>query len=696
MKPAKLKLLFSALIVILLYCYIVILPNEVRADNKCGVNVGPNYSQVNSVASLTKSGGWIVALGSPGNCTNFESLFGKGLNVVIRAYNGGQPFTIEQALGWVATLGKLDTKGQKVYFMPWNEPNHDNECGNRPCSVEEVTNYVSFLKQELDKAGLLNTKVVLLSPMIDKLGPRFEEFKNIYSLTNGSSINAYDQFVSGPCSGSPTQNNCQYDQIGIPSPYYAVEAGVAGTCNPPCYHDNEISQMLNTSWKKWGPEGDFKMFAVFSYDPHRSGWNLFSSPETRSFYQNNCSAGGLAGSNNNTEQFDEWFALNQAKLVSCGGCGWAPSASFCTAAGPGGATESPGEPMTPVANGDWFKIKKSFWIQGIGQDDPLPALPPEGTKAIIKVESNQTYIPEPYNNLKGLTGSLTGISQVLGEEEGASHGLENSGVWERLRLPSEIDVNPETKFLEEDKRKVKVYFDCVGKTEGTSDVKLDKNLARTKSVLEDLTQRLARTDSLKITNWGKEYKPDNTDCKENADGNEGERLLSNSTGQVQILGFDFSGLLGGIGGWLGDAFCYVSRLCGRNVEFTIAVQPKIVPDETTAAVPELSYSTAQIKKPDGSIEQSEGGIFRIFFPAGMETIGKTEEKLSQGELIHGKGIQDYSSPDWTILPQGDTVLGESTLGEKDSHILENVPADDYGLDGTKASYDFTQKALTPP
>jgi hypothetical protein len=325
------KRLFFCLPIIAFY---LLLASPVFA-NKCGVNIGPNYSQVSQVKNLTNEGGWIVALGSPGNCSDFESLFGKGLNVIIRAYNGGRKFTNSQALGWVATLGKLDSRGQKIYFMPWNEPNHPEECGGTPCSPEEVKNYVSYLKNQLEDAGLLNSKVVLLSPTIDKLNPTFNNFLAVYGLGLPSSINAYDQFITGPCSAAPPQNNCLYDQIGIPAPYYALETGVAGTCAPwPCYRDLELFQMLNRSWQKWKNDGNFKMFAIFSYDPHRPGnWDIFSASKTKSFYKNNCLPGSLEYGYFNRERFEKWFSQNANYLVSCGGCGYAPSATYCSAAG---------------------------------------------------------------------------------------------------------------------------------------------------------------------------------------------------------------------------------------------------------------------------------------------------------------------------------------------------------------------------
>lgn len=332
MPRPKRKTLFFFLGLILTF---LISPSLALAQNKCGVNVGPNYGQAGQTKNLVGQGGWIVALGTPGDCAGLESLFGQGLNVVIRAYNGGQPFDQNHALTWVATLGSLNSRGQKIYFMPWNEPNHNEECGGRSCSVDQVSAYVNFLKNELGKAGLLGSKVELLSPMIDKLHPRFEEFRGIYSLTGAGSINEYDQFSPGPCSApDPRQNNCQYDQIGIPAPYYAVEAGVTGTCSGyPCYKDNEIAQMLNASWPKWQNDGNFRMLAVFSYDPHRPGdWDIFSSSQTKSFYQNNCSSGEVVGASFNQNLFDNW--LNNQSLIQCAnGCGWATSQEYCYSAG---------------------------------------------------------------------------------------------------------------------------------------------------------------------------------------------------------------------------------------------------------------------------------------------------------------------------------------------------------------------------
>lgn len=337
----------------------------ILAQNKCGVNVGPYYNQADQVASFTKSGGWVVALGTLGNCSGFESLFGKGLNVVIRAYNGGKTFTNDEGLAWVATLGKLDTKGQKVYFMPWNEPNHAGNEGGGDNWGDKVLEYSLFLKNKLIEAGLLNTKVILLSPMVDKANDTFIKntfFTNpggrsgFYSHFSGSSINEYDQFSPGPCSAIPEQNNCLYDQIGIPGSFYSLETGVAGTAIPPRYKDSELRQMLDASWPKWKSDGNFNMFAIFSYDPHRGGWDIFTSSQTRNFYQKSCSAGGITtGQFDPKQTFDQWFANNEDELVNCSNtCGYAPKGnpSLCSGVSGGSYNRKPFIPSRKETTND--------------------------------------------------------------------------------------------------------------------------------------------------------------------------------------------------------------------------------------------------------------------------------------------------------------------------------------------------------
>lgn|GEM_PF-3272080 len=357
------RLFLTTLIILFLF---VFSPKNSFAENKCGVNVGPYYDQAGAVKTMTKEGGWIVALGTNGSCSGMEGLFGQGLNVVIRGYNHHGEFTEDQAVAWVATLGKMDTKGQVVYFMPWNEPNHENEGGG-PAFGPKSYEYSIKLKQLLDDAGLLNTKVILLSPMVDKLNPSFVDgsfFSGVgkdtyYSSFSGSSINEYDQTTGGlytPCTAIPEQNNCKYREIGIPAPYYSLETGVSGTSGEPQprYDDGELKTMLDRSWQEWGSDGNFKMFAIFSYDPHRVGaWNIYSASQVNSFYSSVCGGGSVAMGSFDQAKFDAWFNAHSSQLKNCNGnsCGWAPSArdDLCQLPGTGESACIPREVVIPAS-----------------------------------------------------------------------------------------------------------------------------------------------------------------------------------------------------------------------------------------------------------------------------------------------------------------------------------------------------------
>ncbi len=265
-------------------------PTFAFAENKVGVNIGDHFSDFGKAVSLVGDGGWVVIMACPGDGDKIAKLVTDypKVNLVIRGHYPSQIPTEENnklAKLWTATLASIPSPN-KIYFMPWNEPNHENEGGGT--TAGNVTyQYSQFLKSQLGSAGILGSKIILLSPMIDKLNDSFVSgsfFTNpggksgFYGLFSGSSINEYDQFNPGPCTAAAPQNNCKYNEIGIPGPYYSLESGVAGTCTPPCYKDSELRQMLETSWNKWSTDPNFKMFAIFSYDPHRAGeWDIFES-----------------------------------------------------------------------------------------------------------------------------------------------------------------------------------------------------------------------------------------------------------------------------------------------------------------------------------------------------------------------------------------------------------------------------------
>ena len=228
-----------SLIVSLLF--LVSSSKTVLAQNKAGINIGDHFSEFSSAAKIVGPGGWVVIMACPGDADKIAQIAQQNpnINIIIRGHYPGQTPDAESnklAKLWAASLASINFP-KKVYFMPWNEPNHSDENGG-PTAGDRAYNYTLAVKSEFQRYGILNTKVILLSAMVDKLNPSFIDgsfFTNpggksgFYSITSGSSINEYDQFSAGPCSsGIPEQNNCQYNRIGIPSPYYSEEAGVAG------------------------------------------------------------------------------------------------------------------------------------------------------------------------------------------------------------------------------------------------------------------------------------------------------------------------------------------------------------------------------------------------------------------------------------------------------------------------------------
>lgn len=328
-----------------LFSFLIFNPRPILAQNKAGINIGDHFGDFDAAAGIVGAGGWVVIMPCPGDADKIAQMIENHpeINLVIRGHYPGTAPDENWAKQWAAALASIPSPN-KIYFMPWNEPNHENEGGGSTAG-KRTYDYVNFVKQEFDKAGILNTKVILLSPMVDKLNDSFINgsfFNNpggkfgFYNLASGSSINEYDQFVNGPCSANPPQNNCKYDQLDIPGPYYALEAGVAGTCTPPCYREDELEQMLNKSWEKWGGDSNFKMFAVFAYDPHRPGeWDIFSSTKIIDFIKSHRSNNGCCtqktASNSPKITLNKCPGKNHSYYVTdeseCNECGSA--VSFC-------------------------------------------------------------------------------------------------------------------------------------------------------------------------------------------------------------------------------------------------------------------------------------------------------------------------------------------------------------------------------
>lgn len=326
----------------------------------------------------------------------------------------------------------------------------------------------------------------------------------------------------------------------------------------------------------------------------------------------------------------------------------------------------------PVANGDWFKIKLGPIP---GEHDEVP----EGILPEIAVDSRSGHEPEPYNDLVALTKMLAGT------DKDNETKLEDWGVWERLRIPEESKINPNEQFPELEGRNLRNYFDCVGEEEGYSTVELDKNLGQTRGVLTDLTTRLARMFKLETTNWTQDYELKNEECVKRAEGDEGRTKITSAEGVARILSpAGFNGYFEAVK----EQVCPNEFFCYWVTTFYYLVQPKTLPDNITATIPELAYTYSK-KQEKGSeeIKRFGGGIFRIFFPPEMRNFGEKERKLYEGEPIDGKGYQDYYSPNgW------ETYIADDPGAHVGAPAVD-VPDDAYGLGGVKAAWNFVQKAL---
>jgi len=326
--------------------------SSVWARGIVGINLACRLGDFERAARMVGSGNWVTVMAGPGNCDELQQIYDAnqsyGVNIVIRAYNGGAAFTESDAIAWAATLGSLNTHGQRIYFMPWNEPNHDTESGGlgTTSAADAVVRYIKELKRYLSDAGLRNPgdKVALLSPMIDQRAANFDEFisalggGSFYNQFDGIALNLYDQ-EGCACDSNPRANAAKFKEvlagIGAPTskPIFAVEVGIVYTgVSIPRYYDADLYSFFDNVVGDWNSDGDFRMFSVFSYDPHYSsgGWNIFSS-QTGDFLNNYGHTHG-GGGPDGYSSFDEGrFASwrDSQGLSSCDSCGWSPSTASC-------------------------------------------------------------------------------------------------------------------------------------------------------------------------------------------------------------------------------------------------------------------------------------------------------------------------------------------------------------------------------
>jgi len=332
-KPAAKKLVrlikIGTKICALLFLFLLAASLPAKA-NKLGINFGRTSAEqaAFSLVGGTTNAGWVVILAGPNNCQDLISLINEhNFRVIIRAWNGGCAFTRDHYLGWVATLADMAGKisaDKQIYFIPWNEPQHPEECvsadganSGDPTSVMDATEFLAKKLVDVGLRGNGKNKVVLLSPAMDPLYPTQAISGDKYlSLFDGIAVNAYTGGSFSTAQGfvSFVKNrlilpgdkgyNFYLTEVGSTiDTYTPIDTAVIG--QKPVFDNASIAEFLKslvtTTFPASGDE--IKVAAVLDHDPHcvnndggtvcgiidssgldYYGWNLYKSAATRAVY----------------------------------------------------------------------------------------------------------------------------------------------------------------------------------------------------------------------------------------------------------------------------------------------------------------------------------------------------------------------------------------------------------------------------
>ncbi len=278
---------------------------------KIGINVAAKHDELEAAARTVGPGGWITIMARPGDADTLHQFLANHpeVNIVIRTH---WPDTVPDehwALSWTATLGQIDPNpDRKIFIMPWNEPNLAREAGgnsNIDQVASEVREYVNNLKSDLAAAGLLHTKVGILSPVLDQSAPNFQQLVNalggasFFRQFDGIAMNLYDfeTDCGRPlCNGNPVLNAADYRQVlaamGVPNAkVFALETGIvapSSTCQPgasqcPTFQPTAMATLLQKLAPIWENDPNFIMGSPLSYDPELAShpdWLFGSLVET--------------------------------------------------------------------------------------------------------------------------------------------------------------------------------------------------------------------------------------------------------------------------------------------------------------------------------------------------------------------------------------------------------------------------------
>jgi len=269
--------------------------STVLAQNKAGIHIGDHFNDFDKAAGIVGRGGWVVVMACPGDTDKIALMIAKHpeVNIIIRGHYPGMEPNQKLAKLWAASLESLPTPN-KIYFMPWNEPNQAGSADWGEPSV--VVSYIRELFSAFSR--IKGRKVDILSPMLNRtwvggtgdfdnyVGSLRSIQSNFFSQFDGIALNLYD--IADECGRVFCSNNPHYNALraaellammgAVGKPVYGVEAGTAGNnfyFKSPASSSSPLYVFTNTFLRQTSA----RMFALPAYDlggEAGHNWSLFS------------------------------------------------------------------------------------------------------------------------------------------------------------------------------------------------------------------------------------------------------------------------------------------------------------------------------------------------------------------------------------------------------------------------------------
>lgn len=331
-------------LILLLFALFFLLPYPVSAQNKAGVNIGDHFNDFDKAADVVGQGGWVVVMACPGDADKIAKMIGnhQEVNIIIRGhYPGGSP-NEKLAKLWAAALKSIPTPN-KIYFMPWNEPNQSGSA-----DWADPSQLVAYTNTLISEFSQIKGRVVLLSPMLnhtwvggsgdfDNYVSRVRAIKNDYfNQFDGIAMNLYD--IADSCGGRPLcSDNPHYNPLFAPQllekmgvsgkRVFGVESGTAGNNfywkMPP-----DSSSPLYTFTQRFLAESNAAMFAIPAYDlagEAGHSWSIFDPPDVINILKSapdggTTPAGGPVATNLTKcpGKFFSYYINDESECTECG------------------------------------------------------------------------------------------------------------------------------------------------------------------------------------------------------------------------------------------------------------------------------------------------------------------------------------------------------------------------------------------